>query len=89
MTRGKILLERGKRQFSKTDVVSREIDVEDAWSEVRPSTMADICNCLDKSAERAPFVTARMSLVRQGLGFIELALLTDEASKRHRGREMG
>lgn len=71
------------------DVVPREIDDEDAWSEVWPSTMADICNHLDQSAERGPFVKAQVSLERQGLGFIELALLTYEASKRHRGQEMG
>lgn len=57
--------------------------------EGRSSTMAVICKYLKQSAGRAPFVTARVSLVRQGLGFIELALLTYEASKRHRGREMG
>lgn len=58
-------------------------------NEGRPSTMAVICNYLNQSAGRGPFVTARVSLVRQGLGLIELALLTYEASKRHRGREMG
>lgn len=50
--------------------------------------MAAICNYL-QSTKRAPFDTARASLVRQGLGFIELALLTYEASKRCRERDMG
>lgn len=83
MTGGRILLESEKRQFSEMDIVPREIDVEDAWSEVRPSTMTDICSCLSQSAERTPFATAQVSLVRLGLGLIELALLADEASKRH------
>lgn len=36
-----------------------------------------------------PFDIERASLVRLGMGWIELALWTYEASKRHRERDMG
>lgn len=51
--------------------------------------MADICNYLRPGAGRASFDIERASLVRRGMGLIELALWTYEASKRHLERDMG